>query len=380
LRGAALNMAIQLMKITNKKLRHFRMPVIAFILAGVATGCSSIPDGINPMEWFNNSLELFSNKNPKASQKQVKVTTQAPVDVVSDKKTRFPKLGKVDQQQQNAAVRGKGLVADIEGRKYAPAIARQSEATNVLSVAPSRPSKITAAKMPVAKPKTSVLALPTSDLPAPAKLKPTLSSGVPGQDDFQARFANRLAEIRAQAAKSNKITQYSVPISNQISIGTVVVSSSGIKSNYDVLETKYVQSADTVNSKSTYRARPMARVLDNVVRVATIRFKNGSSKLSSRDRQILAKVIRLKKERGGRIHVVGHASSRTQNTDLVSHKMINFRVSAARADVVARELQRLGADKSQLQIDAVSDNLPEYLEIMPTGEAGNRRAEIYLDS
>jgi hypothetical protein len=33
-----------------------------------------------------------------------------------------------------------------------------------------------------------------------------------------------------------------------------------------------------------------------------------------------------------------------------------------------------------LVVDAISDAQPVYFEFMPTGEAGNRRAEIYLES
>ena len=60
--------------------------------------------------------------------------------------------------------------------------------------------------------------------------------------------------------------------------------------------------------------------------------------------------------------------------------MINFRVSVDRANAVARELIRLGSKKNQLSVDAVSDTAPLYYEVMPMGEAGNRRAEIYLES
>jgi len=380
MRGAALDMATLIMKIADINMRRLRMLVIAFTLAVVVAGCSSIPDAINPVEWFNNSLDLFANENTKTTQKEVQTASQKQVDALSDTLAIFPKLSSVDQQKKRAAVRGKGLVADVEGRKYAPSIARQGEATNVLSSAPSRPSVITAAKAPAAKPKTPVLAVRASGLAAPKQITPTLTRSVPGQDDFQTRFSNRLAEIRSEATKSNELTQYQVPASRQLSMETVVVSSSGTESNYGVLGKNYPQSADTVNSELTYLAKPMVPLSKNVVRVATIRFGNGSAKLSSRDRLILANVVRLKRERGGRIHIVGHASSRTHNMDAVSHKMINFRVSAARADVVARELQSLGADRSQLQIDAVSDSAPEFYEVMPTGEAGNRRAEIYLDS
>ncbi len=60
------------------------------------------------------------------------------------------------------------------------------------------------------------------------------------------------------------------------------------------------------------------------------------------------------------------------------HKMANFQVSAARADRVVSELVRMGVKKGDIQMAAVSDTEPIYYEFMPSGEAGNRRAEVYL--
>ena len=65
--------------------------------------------------------------------------------------------------------------------------------------------------------------------------------------------------------------------------------------------------------------------------------------------------------------------------DPVSHKMTNLQVSTKRAGAVARELARLGVATEEMVVDAVSDRQPVYYEFMPTGEAGNRRAEIYLE-
>ena len=44
-----------------------------------------------------------------------------------------------------------------------------------------------------------------------------------------------------------------------------------------------------------------------------------------------------------------------------------------------KQLVRYGTRPSNLVVGSVSDTLPKYLESMPSGEAGNRRAEIYLD-
>ena len=375
------------MKTTNRNSRRLRSSlrssVSVFIAAGVVVGCSSVPDAINPVEWYSNSVEFFADENAAYTKNNQATPTQQKAVAAFDAATSFPKLATVDQQRQRAAARGKGLVADVKGRKYAPVIARQGVAVNALNAAPSMPPAITAALAPAAQPKAPVLTARASDLAAPAQPTslPSLSStGVFGQNNFQARFARRLAEIKAEAAKSTQFVQSRALVSNTNGIETVVVSSSGIESGFGSQATQLAQAAVQVNRQLTYVAQPMSPLSANTVRVATIRFENGSAKLSTRDRQILANVIRLKKERGGRIRVVGHASSRTRNTDPVKHKMINFRVSAARADVIAKTLVRMGADRAQLQIDAISDSSPEFLEVMPTGEAGNRRAEIYLES
>ncbi|MEK9725649.1 MAG: OmpA family protein, partial [Rhodospirillaceae bacterium] len=93
-------------------------------------------------------------------------------------------------------------------------------------------------------------------------------------------------------------------------------------------------------------------------KVATIHVGNGSASLSARDRQIIASALQLKNERGGRIHIVGHASSRTRAMDPVRHKMVNLQVSVDRADAIARELMRLGETWEEVVDDASSDANP----------------------
>jgi flagellar motor protein MotB len=46
---------------------------------------------------------------------------------------------------------------------------------------------------------------------------------------------------------------------------------------------------------------------------------------------------------------------------------------------VARELMRLGVKPGKIFVGARSDSNPIYYESMPAGEAGNRRAEIFVD-
>ncbi len=94
--------------------------------------------------------------------------------------------------------------------------------------------------------------------------------------------------------------------------------------------------------------------------------------------KVLRDVVAIQRQNNAQIVVVGHSSSRTGSTDAVSHRVANLETSLKRANAVAAALTRLGVPKNQVATEARSDNQPVFHEFMPTGEAGNRRAEIYL--
>ena len=113
--------------------------------------------------------------------------------------------------------------------------------------------------------------------------------------------------------------------------------------------------------------------------LAVISFATGSSHLTTASKAKLRQIVAAHRERGGSVRVVGHASHRTRDLPLHKHKMANFRISVDRANAVARELVRLGVQTAALRIEAVSDSRPIYFEVMPAGEAKNRRAEVFLE-
>ncbi len=112
--------------------------------------------------------------------------------------------------------------------------------------------------------------------------------------------------------------------------------------------------------------------------VATIHFAHSSSRLDDRDRQVIAQVASAQRQNGAEIVVVGHASGRTQQLDKIEHELANFRISMARANRVADQLVAMGVAREKVLVEAVADDNPRYVETMPTGEAGNRRTEIYF--
>jgi outer membrane protein OmpA-like peptidoglycan-associated protein len=123
---------------------------------------------------------------------------------------------------------------------------------------------------------------------------------------------------------------------------------------------------------------PASAQISRESQVATIQFGYSSSRLAVRDQQLITTVASAYRQNGGNILVVGHASARTKQLSEPSHKIANFKVSFARANAVAQALIRAGVAPERVTVEAVADDQPVYSEAMPSGEAGNRRAEIFF--
>jgi outer membrane protein OmpA-like peptidoglycan-associated protein len=114
--------------------------------------------------------------------------------------------------------------------------------------------------------------------------------------------------------------------------------------------------------------------------IGYVYFGNGSAQLSSADQQVLQQVVQLQRIQGGVLRVIGHASQRTGNMDALAQDQTNKRVSLERATAVAQALVSMGVQPMLVQVAAAGDGQTLYSESTPAGEAGNRRAEVYLSS
>lgn len=141
-------------------------------------------------------------------------------------------------------------------------------------------------------------------------------------------------------------------------------------------------SENSVASASDEFSSPKDEEKDNAPSITyqldTFYFANGSAVLDSKYNGKIREIVKIAKANNGKIKVLGFASSRTRNTDIASHKLANFKVSAERAQAVAAALKRAGLPSDQLETEALSDSVPAYLEVMPEGERLNRRAEVYI--
>ena len=110
---------------------------------------------------------------------------------------------------------------------------------------------------------------------------------------------------------------------------------------------------------------------------STVYFDNGSAALSSQDKAKLRQLAYFAKEKNAKLRVLGYASSRTKQTDVATHKLINFNVSYERSQSVLNYLIKNGVKPENITFEALSDSKPVYSEAMPIGEQMNRRVEIF---
>jgi outer membrane protein OmpA-like peptidoglycan-associated protein len=112
--------------------------------------------------------------------------------------------------------------------------------------------------------------------------------------------------------------------------------------------------------------------------VGMIYFRDGSASLSPDDLEVLRQIAEMQRAYGGVIDVVGHASMGAADVSYGGQEDANQRISEARANAVAQELLRYGVPQSAIRVSAVGASQPLYPEAMPSGQAGNRRADVYL--
>ena len=109
-----------------------------------------------------------------------------------------------------------------------------------------------------------------------------------------------------------------------------------------------------------------------------INFAHDSRSLSSNDNLKLKNLVNEYGSRLEAIIVIGHASSRTRDMNIVNHQLVNFKISVDRAQSVANQLIDLSIPASLIKIEARGSSEPKYFESMPSGEAANRRTEIFI--
>jgi outer membrane protein OmpA-like peptidoglycan-associated protein len=332
--------------------------------------CSWTPDWANPVEWYKGTRDWVSGDDPQN-------TAQAAKPVPGADKP-YPKLSSVPQRpaapsEAQRKAMAKSLAADRKSARYTDGqIRRQSESVTRADIAPpaapriatpriatpqiatptvrARPSPVQSARrapatpsprpprVPAVPPASATIAMAPSPLPAISSPLPSMPATMPNSR----RIASLAPPARGGFVPAKRFsTRFPAGVGGQIT-------------------------------------PPAGTVSGLAGALGTVYFKSGSSRVTAAERRKIRRAVELVKGRGGRLVVVGHASSRTRDLDPLRHHLANFRISYDRAEAVAKELVRQGVARNLIEINAMSDSRPVFHEVMPAGEALNRRVEIVL--
>jgi outer membrane protein OmpA-like peptidoglycan-associated protein len=323
-------------------LRRFPTVGLVTVAAGmlVISGCTEVPDYANPAEWYRSAVDVFDDDAPPP----------APAEDVPGAHEPFPSVGDVpDSPNREIELSelesvGEGLAADRESAKYTDEILRSDDDGDIPLPTVNEP--LSSFEQP---PSTQFATTQYATLQQPVQSAPGMAPGT--NLDVKTLFANLFQSSGPQGVAPAVSGTGSAALST-----TVVASADG---------TLPVTSTMTSGIGSS--------------RAAVIYFASGSSSLNSDGRNALHRVADLHKQRGGVIRVVGHASNRTSEVSAEQHELINFNISYKRARAVADELISHGVAADKVVVISRSDSEPVYHEWMPSGEAGNRRAEVFID-
>ena len=335
--------------------RVVRLPAAGIMAAAagllVLSGCSAVPDYANPVEWYRSAVDVFDDDVPPPP----------PAEDVPGAHEAFPSVGEVPEAPAREVALseleavGEGLAADREDAQYTDEILRSDSASEVLQPTYQEPVQPLPEPTPLPETQTTVATQQYAALPAP----PAQLSMATGQPvDVKLLFTSLFQSSGPRAVSPGTATSLSAD-------GAGTLSSGGVSTLPDT---------DALTGGASY-----AGTFFGSSQAAVIYFAFGSAWLTKDSRAALHKVADVYKRRGGTIRVVGHASNRTRELSAEQHELVNFDVSFKRARAVADELIRHGVPAASVAIVAKSDSEPVYHEWMPSGEAGNRRVEVFMD-
>jgi outer membrane protein OmpA-like peptidoglycan-associated protein len=378
----------------------------ATVLLATVQGCTSVPDAANPVEWYKGARDWVSGDDANAKAK--KAAADAPE--IPGKDRPFPKVSSVPEApaRSTAGERQKSaqsLIADRDRARYSDEVIRRQTASATSARTPSaapRTKAVVDAPPPRSNTEPKVSRTTVSPAPAARPSPPAIPRAAPAPPAAPRAVPAPPPPpaLRAEAVPPPPLATRPMPPQPSLAqrpppppqpppaprVSTAAPAAGTPRTSLPPSRIVFgpppsdiaiVQNGSTGPVGAAPVPGPLS--LDPASQVAIVTFDQGSAKLTSRARRIIREVAEMQRQRGGRLHIVGHSSSWTRDMNLVRHNMINFGLSLDRANVVARELLQLGITGHDLTIGALSDSRPLFFEVMPSGEAGNRRVELYLD-
>ena len=354
-----------------------RAALAAAVLFGV-TACDSsrdVVDAVNPVKWFEG--DEAANSEPKP---------------IPGEDGDYPAIGAVPDRPEEPAIKREYmqladvLASDRENALYSDEVIRR-EAPPVRVITPPDP-----AQEPTEPPTASVISSPPetepqpaiqpspqptsqpapspapqatpqpAPVPKPAQAPQPAPAPSPSPSQTQTAQAAPQPTPAPQPAPSPQPAPAPQPLTQPQSSAPAPASAPPPSPNV-------AQSGPTGAAGAATRTQM----------IATIYFPSGGARLTERDRDILNQVAGIYSRDGGkRVVIVGHSSRSGASGDESQQALVNYKVSLDRAAAVGQALVSAGIPIEQIVVDARGSKELKYSEETPAGEAGNRRAEVFL--
>ncbi len=360
----------------SRKIRRVGLVTCCFLIAGC-----SVPQSIDPRRLFDDEPAAAETEGGEELRERASDETAAAGE------EPFPALATVPDRPTPPTPRQirervlEGLVADRDNARYTDEVVRRREAADEVVVPAARtqpPAESSAAPAPEASLAAAEKAPPEST-PEPAT-DPQVAKVEPPAPP--ARVEPAAAAVPAVAAAAAAAAAAAPPPA--AAPAPPAAPEPVLTSRTDQVETPAVAPAapQLAAVQPTARAPEeedifAASVATGALPLATIQFTHGSARLSQADRDILLQAATVALQERAGVMIVGHSSSRSEG-DAVRKRLANFEESIERANVVAAALVEFGVNPDRIIVEAKAEQQPRYRETASTGEAGNRRAELYL--
>jgi outer membrane protein OmpA-like peptidoglycan-associated protein len=312
--------------------------------AALLQGCSSIPDYANPIEWYRGITG--ASKNDDADNQRNSQNLEA------GGKQPYPNLGSVPPPPGTAMSAidrdklEKGLVADRTNAKYSDDELRQGRSVPPLpGEAPAvAPDSALAAAIPgggqgaataAGGPRRASSAPGSEQVPQESPLTTPAAHATPTGDTPRlpppSPTQGRQAEQASSAPPQLAMALPSLPRDRPASLPAIMQSPSGGKGSNIMIE------------------------------AAEIGFVADGTVLSAEDNEHLAEVVRMYRQGGARLRVVGYGGRGT-GAAAAQQELISFGTALDRANAVAQALTKLGVPAGHITVQAApepSDSGPE---------------------
>lgn len=340
--------------------------IIVAALGLQLAGCSSVPNALNPIEWYRDVMGLSDDDDLGNGQNEQ--------NLQEGSNEPYPNLGSVPAAPDTALSsldRDKlveSLVSDRNNAKYSDDNL-QAGRTAVTAPPPAAPGATTpspTAASPAPAPPAPAPSAPVASAtppPPPATARPPSTSRQPPQRGSEAPPAE--SPLVSPAVRSEPPGETATAAPPPPSMPPPNRVASAIPRATAAPKLRPPGSPET--EASAPAAAPVSRGAAISYRVADVRFAPGSALLSDKLRDTIAEIVRLHNENGGTIRIVGHGEGGGGNAAVTG---LNLALDRAQAVGVAL------ADSGVPAKDIVVEAAP----VAARGGTDVPRAEIYLEN